>query len=75
LTLEDVAVGDLQKVVGAYLRSYRKERGLSQERFADVLGVHRTYMGSVERGERNLTLQTVEHLAEQIGVEVREMLG
>lgn len=75
MTLEDVAVGDLQKVVGAYLRSYRKERGLSQERFADVLGVHRTYMGSVERGERNLTLQTVEHLAEQIGVEVREMLG
>ncbi|EEG26194.1 helix-turn-helix domain-containing protein [Corynebacterium matruchotii] len=70
-----MAVGDLQKVVGAYLRSYRKERGLSQERFADVLGVHRTYMGSVERGERNLTLQTVEHLAEQIGVEVREMLG
>ena len=75
MTLEDVAVGDLQKAVGAYLRSYRKERGLSQERFAEVLGVHCTYMGSVERGERNLTLQTVEHLAEQIGVEVREMLG
>ena len=70
-----MSVGDLQKAVGAYLRSYRKERGLSQERFAEVLGVHRTYMGSVERGERNLTLQTVEHLAEQIGVEVREMLG
>ena len=75
MTLKDVAVGDLQKAVGAYLRSYRKERGLSQERFADVLGVHRTYMGSVKRGERNLTLQTVEHLAEQIGMEVREMLG
>lgn len=70
-----MAVGDLQKAVGAYLRSYRKERGLSQERFAEVLGVHRTYMGSVERGERNLTLQTVEHLAARLKVDAREMLG
>jgi transcriptional regulator with XRE-family HTH domain len=37
--------------------------GLSQEDFADALGVHRTYMGAVERGERNLTLQTVERIA------------
>lgn len=64
-----------KKAVGAYLRTYRKERGLSQEQFAEVLGVHRTYMGSVERGERNLTLQTIEHIAQQLGVEAREMMG
>lgn len=45
------------------------ERGLSQEQFADLLGVHRTYMGGVERGERNLTLRSVERLAEHLGVE------
>ena len=47
--------GDLQRAVGRNLRAYRQARGLSQEAFADVLGVHRTYMGGIERGERNLT--------------------
>jgi len=69
-----VAVGDLQKTVGRNLRAYRMERGLSQEAFADVLGVHRTYMGGVERGERNLTLQSLEKMAEQIGVEALTLL-
>jgi len=72
--LRDVAVGDLQKLVGRNLRAYRLERGLSQEAFADRLGVHRTYMGGVERGERNLTLKSLEKMAEQIGVEPRELL-
>lgn len=61
--------GELQRVVGRNLRAYRVARGLSQEQFADVLGVHRTYMGGVERGERNLTLRTVERLAEHIGLD------
>ena len=69
-----MAVGDLQKTVGRNLRAYRLERGLSQEAFADVLGVHRTYMGGVERGERNLTLQSLEKMAEQIGVEPLTLL-
>ena len=69
-----MAVGDLQKTVGRNLRAYRLERGLSQEAFADQLGVHRTYMGGVERGERNLTLKSLEKMAEQIGVEARELL-
>ena len=67
-------LGDLQRTVGANLRAYRQERGLSQEAFAEVLGVHRTYMGGVERGERNLTLKSVEKIAEQLGVEVLELL-
>ena len=70
-----MAVGDLQKVVGRNLRAYRKKKGLSQEDFADFVGVHRTYMGGLERGERNLTLQSLEKLAEALGVDVRELLG
>jgi transcriptional regulator with XRE-family HTH domain len=69
-----VAVGDLQRIVGRNLRAYRQAQGLSQEAFADQLGVHRTYMGALERGERNLTLQSLERLAEELGVEARELL-
>ena len=67
--------GDLQRTVGRNLRAYRQARQLSQEAFADVLGVHRTYMGGVERGERNLTLKSVERIAERIGVEPLALLG
>ena len=69
-----MAVGDLQKAVGRNLRAYRMERGLSQEAFAEVLGVHRTYMGGVERGERNLTLKSVERMAEKLEMEALELM-
>jgi transcriptional regulator with XRE-family HTH domain len=61
--------GDLQRAVGRNLRAYRQVRGLSQEAFADELGVHRTYMGGIERGERNLTLKSLERIAQQIDVD------
>lgn len=66
--------GDLQSIVGRNLQAYRKARGLSQEAFADVLGVHRTYMGGIERGERNLTLRSLEKLARRIEVEPLALL-
>lgn len=69
-----MVVGDLQKAVDAYLRRYRQERSLSQEAFAELLNVHRTYMGGIERDERNLTLQNVERLADKLGVGVMEVL-
>ena len=61
--------GELQRTVGANLRRYRLERGLSQEDFADAVGMHRTYMGGLERGERNLTLRTVERIADSLAVD------
>ena len=66
--------GDLQRRVGANLRRYRQERGLSQEAFAELVGVHRTYMGGLERGERNLTLRSLERLATQLRVDALELL-
>ena len=66
--------GELQLIVGRNLRRHRVANGYSQEAFADHLGVHRTYYGGVERGERNLTLQTLERIAEFIGVDPRELL-
>lgn len=66
--------GDLQRTVGENLRAYRKARGISQEAFAEVLDVHRTYMGGIERGERNLTLKTVEKIAERLNLEPLALL-
>jgi transcriptional regulator with XRE-family HTH domain len=67
--------GDLQRRLGERLRAERAARGLSQEALADTLGVHRTYIGGLERGERNVTLQTVERLAERLGVDPMALLG
>ncbi len=66
--------GDLQRTLGRNLRAYREERGLSQEAFAQVLGVHRTYMGGVERGERNLTLRSIERIAVQLKLDPLDLL-
>jgi transcriptional regulator with XRE-family HTH domain len=67
--------GELQRRVGGNLRAYREARGLSQEGFADVLGVHRTYMGAIERGERNLSLQALERIAGKIDVDPVDLLS
>jgi len=67
--------GDLQRTVGRNLRRYREARGLSQEAFAEVVGVHRTYMGGLERGERNLTLRSLERIATIIGVDPLKLLS
>lgn len=66
--------GELQKVVGERLRWYRDQRGLSQEAFAEVLGFHRTYVGGLERGERNLTLRALERVAGALGVDPLDLL-
>lgn len=67
--------GDLQRTVGANLRAWRLKRGLSQEEFAEIFDFHRTYMGGIERGERNLTLKSLGRIAEVLKVDPRELLG
>ena len=67
--------GDLQRTVGRNLRAHRQALGLSQEAFAEVLGVHRTYMGGLERGERNLTLRNLERIASRIDLDPLVLLA
>jgi transcriptional regulator with XRE-family HTH domain len=67
--------GDLQREFGRNVRLVREQRGLSQEALADALAVHRTFVGGVERGERNLTLRTVERLSERLGTDPLVLLG
>ncbi|HEX3735303.1 MAG TPA: helix-turn-helix transcriptional regulator [Solirubrobacterales bacterium] len=66
--------GDLQRIVGENLRAYRLARKISQEDFAYTLGVHRAYLSGVERGQRNLTLQTVEGMAAVLEIEPLKLL-
>jgi len=64
----------LRKIVADNLRKYRLQRGQSQEKLADDCGLHRTYIGSVERAERNVTLSTLETLARALNVSVVDLL-
>lgn len=66
--------GRLQRAVGRSLRVHRDNRGQSQESFAACIGVHRTYLGGLERGEHNLTLKSVERIADRIGVDAMTLL-
>ena len=60
--------------LAANIRAFREANSLSQEEFADMCGLHRTYVGSVERGERNVTLSTLELFASVLGVSVPQLL-
>lgn len=69
---------DFETLVGALgqvVRERRAEAGFSQESFAFKVGIHRTYVGAVERGERNLSLQNMLRIAEALGVRVSELLA
>lgn len=56
------------------LKQLRLERGLSQELLAEMANLHRTYVGSVERGERNVSIDNMESFANALSVSLREML-
>jgi transcriptional regulator with XRE-family HTH domain len=65
---------DLNRAVAVNLRRLRARLALSQEALADRCGLHRTYIGAIERGERNLTLKTLGQIAESVGVSPLDLL-
>lgn len=64
----------LRSVLAANVRRERLAMKLSQEALADLAGIHRTYVGGVERGERNIGLDNVEKLAKALGVFPADLL-
>jgi ribosome-binding protein aMBF1 (putative translation factor) len=65
----------VQKALGERIRELRSKRGWSQEEFADICELHRTYMGSIERGERNLTIVSVLTVARHLDLTLSQLLS
>ncbi|MBM3508082.1 MAG: helix-turn-helix transcriptional regulator [Alphaproteobacteria bacterium] len=63
-----------RKALGRVIRRRRLELGLSQEGFAEKVGLHRTYVGAVERGERNISFDNIVRVARALGVSSSELL-
>lgn len=59
---------------GEILRKKRVEKNLSQEDFAELVGVHRTYIGMLERAEKNITLLNIEKIANALNISIAELL-
>ena len=64
-----------QNQLGNAIREKRKELGYSQESFADACNVHRTYIGSIERGERNISLKNILSIASALTIKSSELLS
>ncbi len=65
----------LQKRLGDRVRKLRSERKLSQEELAYKAGVHRTYLGGIERGERNPSLRNIAAIAKALDVTLSELFS
>ena len=65
---------NLRAILAANLRAFREAKGISQDEFAGRCGLHRTYVGSVERQERNVTLATLEQLAGAMEISAAALL-
>lgn len=70
----DKDISHLQEVIAANVKKRRLLMGLSQEEFADLCGYHRTYIGSIERSERNITVSTLEALAKALNADPIDLL-
>jgi transcriptional regulator with XRE-family HTH domain len=64
---------DIRRRFGRAVRKRREKLGISQEQFADLCGLHRTYMGGVERGERNISLANIEKIARALRITLSEL--
>ena len=64
----------IQKKVGANVRALRKNCGWSQDVLADRSGLHRAHIGEIERGESNVTIQTLKILADSLGVRIADLV-
>ncbi|MFX3824780.1 helix-turn-helix domain-containing protein, partial [Streptococcus suis] len=65
---------DVQVRFGKKLRKIRAKKGISQEKLAELAGLHRTYVSSVERGSRNISILNIERLALALGTDMKNLM-
>ena len=63
----------VRKSFGKRVRELRKQKGYSQEQLADKAGLHRTYIGSIERGEQNVSINNIEKIAKSLKIIIPEL--
>lgn len=72
--MDEALAEGLRAVIAANMRRLRKDRGLSQEALADECGLHRTYIGSIERAERNISIDNIGRIAAALDIEAWTLL-
>jgi len=65
----------LREILAKNIRLFRNKLGVSQEALADESGLHRTYIGSIERGERNVSVDNIEKIAKALNVKPGQLLS
>lgn len=70
-----MSAADVLRVFGANVRALRKNKGVSQEELAELADLHRTYVGGIERGQRNVALVNIAYLARALDVMPAELLA
>ena len=66
-------MSDITKILGKRIRNYRTTMGLSQEKLAELSGCHPTYIGQIERGEKNATIESIEKIALALNVSLSKL--
>ena len=66
-------MSDISKVLGQRIRNYRTAKGLSQEELAELCGCHPTYVGQIERGEKNATIESIEKISKALNVSLSKL--
>jgi transcriptional regulator with XRE-family HTH domain len=73
--MQEITTKEILGALGHRVRQLRKGRGYSQEAFADATGLHRTWMGAVERGERNLSFNNLVLISQTLGITLSSLLS
>ncbi|HXG92394.1 MAG TPA: helix-turn-helix transcriptional regulator [Blastocatellia bacterium] len=66
---------DIRLKFGRRIRTLREQRGWSQEKLAEMAGLHRTYVGAIERGERNVALLNIERIAQAFDMTISDLFN
>ena len=66
-------MSEISKLIGQRIRNYRTQQKLSQEKLAELSGCHPTYIGQVERGEKNATLESIEKIASALNIPLAQL--
>lgn len=66
-------MSEIAKIVGQRIRNYRVELGLSQEKLAELSGCHPTYIGQLERGEKNATIESIEKISKALDIPMSKL--